>query len=58
MRALITVAVLSPSVAFAHQGDHSHSAPTHLLTEADHLIMLGLVATAGVVAWLWYRGRS
>jgi len=57
MRALITLALLAPSAALAHQGDHSHSGPSHLLTQPDHLIMLALAATAGVVAWIWFRGR-
>lgn len=56
--AAITCASLMPSLALAHAGGHRHSAPTHALTEPDHLAVLGLAVVLGFIVWAWRRRRS
>lgn len=46
---------LLPTPAFAHQGDHSHSGLLHLLTEPDHLLLMGLAVAA--VVWAFVKVR-
>lgn len=49
-------ALLLPSAALAHAGDHAHSGLLHILTEPDHLAMMALaVAVALVARHLWVR---
>lgn len=56
-RPILALAAL-PTPAFAHSGDHSHTAPTHMLTEADHLAVIAVVVLVGIGVWAWRRGRS
>ncbi|WP_372800418.1 hypothetical protein [Paracoccus seriniphilus] len=58
MKRFFTAIALIPSAAAAHVGDHSHVAATHLLTEPDHLGVIGVVIVIALGAWLWRRGRS
>ena len=45
--------------AAAHPGDHSHvDVITHLLTEPDHLAMIGLALAVAVAGWRWWRARG
>lgn len=61
MKRIIALSLL-PTSAFAHAGDHSHSGfwtnLRHLISEPDHIAMLG--AAAVVVALVVYlrKGRS
>lgn len=55
---LTPAALLLPATAMAHSGDHSQSAPTHMLSEPDHLAGLALVVALGLAIWLWHRRRS
>lgn len=52
--------ILLPSAAMAHPGDHGHSTVManliHLLTQPDHLMMMG--AAAVIVAALLYRKKA
>ena len=52
--------ILLPNAAFAHAGDHSHSAVVanlvHLLTESDHLMMMG--AAVLLVGLVFYRKQA
>lgn len=43
------VALLAPSVALAHPGDHAHAGWWHLVTEPDHLAMLAAGAVVAVL---------
>lgn len=54
---MIPLAML-PTAALAHSGDHSHVAPTHALTEADHVAVILAVIVAGALVWALRRGRS
>jgi hydrogenase/urease accessory protein HupE len=46
-----------PNAALAHPGDHSHiNTLIHLLTEADHLLMMALAVS--VVGLVLYRKRA
>jgi hydrogenase/urease accessory protein HupE len=56
----ILALILLPNAALAHAGDHSHSAVMenliHLVTEPDHLMMMGAAALlAGLV---FYRKQA
>ena len=60
MKRILTLAVLAPTAALAHPGDHGgfslQAMITHLLSEPDHIVMaLGAVA---VVLVLIYRTRA
>ena len=62
MRRMIAVIALLPTAAVAHPGDHAHSGffgnLGHLLTEPDHLAMLGVaVAFVALVVYL-RKGRT
>ena len=53
-----TLALLTPAVCLAHDGDHGSNwfdALAHLLTEPDHL--LGIVAAVLAVGWLVRKVR-
>lgn len=56
-RILTLAALLLPTAAFAHPGDHAHAGLTHLLTQPDHLTMIaaGAVAALLVAYRLWAR---
>ena len=62
MKRIIAILVLLPAAAFAHPGHHSHigffANLRHVLTEPDHLAMLG--GTVAVVALVVYlrKGQS
>jgi hydrogenase/urease accessory protein HupE len=55
MKKTLTLAILAPTAALAHAGDHSHGFAqniAHALTEPDHLaIALGVLA----LGYLVYR---
>ena len=54
--AIAAALTLLPLIAQAHQGDHSHVAPTHGLTSVDHLsvlVLLGVVVA--LLAFVWAR---
>jgi hypothetical protein len=56
MRFLSPIALLTPTVASAHPGDHGQTSWLHALTQPDHLLPVALVAIAGIVAYrLWAR---
>ena len=45
--------------AAAHPGDHSHvDVIVHLLTEPDHLAMIGLALVVAVAGRRWWRSRA
>ncbi len=49
---------VSGGAALAHPGDHAFSAIgslAHLLTEPDHLAMLGFAALLAFGVWRWRR---
>ena len=42
--------ILLPNAALAHAGDHAHlNALVHLLTEPDHLVMIGAAVVLGLI---------
>ena len=54
--AIAAALTLLPLTAQAHQGDHSHVAPTHGLTSVDHLsalVLFGVVVA--LLAFVWAR---
>ncbi len=55
---LTPATLLIPATAMAHSGDHSQSAPTHMLSEPDHLAALALIAALGLGVWIWRKHRS
>lgn len=56
MKRAIVLAVLLPTAALAHPGDHAHAGLMHLLTEPDHLAMIAGAAVVVFAAWrLWVR---
>ena len=56
MKRLVSALTLLPSAALAHPGDHRTSNLWHLLTEPDHLAMIGLaVAVLGYALYRWSR---
>ena len=56
MKRLITLASLTPAMAYAHAGDHSGHGPAHALAAPDHLAVLALLAgVAGLVIWAVVR---
>jgi hydrogenase/urease accessory protein HupE len=49
------------SGAMAHPGDHSMGAAqllVHLLTEPDHLAMMGVAALLGFALWRYSRSQA
>ncbi|MDB6176558.1 hypothetical protein PAF17_03460 [Paracoccus sp. Z330] len=58
MKKLSITAAILPTLASAHVGDHSHVGPDHLLTQPDHLGVIGVVVVVALGAWLWIRSRS
>lgn len=53
-------ASLTAAPAWAHPGDHSSVLSNfvgHLLTEPDHLALIGL-CVAAVAGFVWYRRRA
>jgi hydrogenase/urease accessory protein HupE len=62
-RTLTTLLVLTATAgsAFAHPGDHAFSlvgSLAHLLTEPDHLAMMGVVALAAFGVWRWRKTKA
>ena len=56
MKRLVSALTLLPSAALAHPGEHRTSNLWHLLTEPDHLAMIGLaVAVLGYALYRWSR---
>jgi hydrogenase/urease accessory protein HupE len=51
----LALLALIPAPAFAHQGDHNHSGLLHLLTEPDHLLLMGLAVAAVVYVFVKVR---
>ena len=62
MRRLFAVIALLPNAAFAHPGDHWHTGFLgnigHVLTEPDHLAMLGVTGALVVLVAYLRKGRS
>ena len=62
-RILFSVLVLGVSggAALAHPGDHAMSAIgslVHLLTEPDHLAMMGAAALLAFAVWRWRKAKD
>ncbi|MBL9073492.1 hypothetical protein [Tabrizicola sp.] len=56
MKRLVLPFALFPTSALAHPGDHHGAGPWHLLTEPDHLAMIGaVVAVLGYAIYRWAR---
>ena len=51
----LALLALIPSAAFAHQGDHGQSSLLHLLTEPDHLLLMGIAVVAVVYVFVKVR---
>jgi hydrogenase/urease accessory protein HupE len=62
MRRLIAALAVLPTAALAHAGDHFHTGffanLRHLLTEPDHLFMLGQVANLVAIVIYLRKGRN
>ena len=54
---LLLAAVLLPCAALAHPGLHHEAPPAHLLTQADHLATVAMIAALAAAGWLLLRGR-
>ncbi len=57
MKRLLPLSLLTPTAALAHPGDHSTSGILHMLTEADHLALLAVVAAAVAFGVIKLRAR-
>jgi hypothetical protein len=56
MKYLLPLAILAPTAALAHAGDHFGFSPTamlgHLLSQPDHVAMIAAgFAVAGLLVW-------
>ena len=58
IRRFLAAAALMPQAALAHPGDHGGASAIHLLSQADHLATVAMIAALGVAAWRFLRGRS
>jgi hypothetical protein len=56
MKPLIAALTVFPSAALAHPGDHRLGEFLHVVTEPDHLAMIGLVVT--FLAYAVYKLRA
>jgi hydrogenase/urease accessory protein HupE len=59
----LSLAVLSVSAtaAMAHNGVHDFSfagSLFHLISEPDHLAMMGFTAAIGYALWRWHKSRA
>jgi len=52
MTRLLPLALILPTAALAHSGDHGSASWGHALTQPDHLLALAAVAA---LAWFGYR---
>jgi hydrogenase/urease accessory protein HupE len=62
-RTLLLLLTALPAMAYAHEGHHEGMSASvglrHMLTEPDHLAMIGLFAILAVFAgWRVYRSRA
>jgi hypothetical protein len=57
MKRILSVALLTPSAALAHAGDHRSDGLIHFLSQPDHLALIALgAAVLGYAVWkLWSR---
>ena len=56
---LFLIALIAPTAAFAHVGDHSKGvlqSLTHALTQPDHLLIALGVAALGYALFRWTKG--
>ncbi len=56
MKRLSFAALLAPTAALAHPGDHRHVGLFHFVTQPDHLAMIALASAFAALGWaLWVR---
>jgi len=57
MKRIATAALVLPSAALAHPGDHRTDGLLHFLSEPDHMALIALgAAVLGYAVWkLWSR---
>jgi hydrogenase/urease accessory protein HupE len=56
MKRILIAALLTPSAALAHPGDHRADGVLHFLSEPDHLALIALgAAVLGYVIYRWSR---